>query len=128
MRGVGLLLFLIATCATTTRGETNILLRAGYGVPSGYQVGTSADVQRRVVDAFFEKYPYIQVVSTQGMHMPGGSRTQDLIPFMQIAGDIAPDVLFVNFRQSQTYIDKKLLYPLDQYVEAAAGVALPDGE
>ena len=47
--------------------------------------------------------------------------------FMQIAGDIAPDVVFVNFKQSHTYISMKLLYPLDVYVEQLAGVSVSDG-
>ena len=51
----------------------------------------------------------------------------DMVPFMQIAGDVAPDVMRVNFRQSQTYIDLQLLFPLEHYVELAARASLVDG-
>ncbi|MCJ8328550.1 MAG: extracellular solute-binding protein [Lentisphaeria bacterium] len=33
---------------------------------------------------------------------------------LQIAGDIAPDILYVNFRKSDTYIRSGFLYPLDK--------------
>ncbi len=33
---------------------------------------------------------------------------------LQIAGDMAPDVLYVNFRKSDTYIRSGFLYPLDK--------------
>jgi multiple sugar transport system permease protein len=34
---------------------------------------------------------------------------------LQIAGGIAPDVLFINFRKSDTYIRNRFLHPLDEY-------------
>ncbi len=34
-------------------------------------------------------------------------------PLMAIAGGVAPDVIYVNFRQSDTYIRQGFLYPLD---------------
>ncbi len=40
----------------------------------------------------------------------------DIVPLMQIAADIAPDVMYVNFRQSDTYIQQGFLYPLDKFV------------
>jgi multiple sugar transport system permease protein len=49
-----------------------------------------------------------------------------MVPMMQIAGDIAPDVLYVNFRISHSYITKKLLLPLDQYLEDMVGVSFHD--
>jgi multiple sugar transport system permease protein len=35
---------------------------------------------------------------------------------LAIAGGMAPDVLYVNFRKSDTYIRNGFLYPLDEYV------------
>jgi ABC-type sugar transport system permease subunit/ABC-type glycerol-3-phosphate transport system substrate-binding protein len=85
---------------------------------------TPAD--RKILAAFRQRYPSIDPVSTTGLQL-SGSRTEDMVPLMQIAGDIAPDVLHVNFRQSHTYIQMNLLYPLDDYVEQLAGVSLPGG-
>lgn len=35
-------------------------------------------------------------------------------PLMAIAGGVSPDIIYVNFRQSDTYIQQKFLYPLDR--------------
>ncbi|MCC6679918.1 MAG: extracellular solute-binding protein [Phycisphaeraceae bacterium] len=66
-------------------------------------------------------------MSTTGLSL-GGDRTDQMMPFMQIAGGIAPDVLNVSFGQSQTYISMGLLYPLDEYVEKLAGVKIENGQ
>jgi len=101
-----------------------ITLRA-WGVPNKFDIGIDKTIERIIVEEFCRRYPWIHPVSTEGLQLPG--KTMDMVPFMQIAGDIPPHVLYVNFRQSQTYIDMKLLYPLDKYVEQAAGVQLADG-
>ncbi len=36
------------------------------------------------------------------------------VDLLAIAGGLAPDVLYVNFRKSETYIRNQLLYPLDR--------------
>jgi multiple sugar transport system permease protein len=46
-------------------------------------------------------------ISIEGMGM-------DSRPLMAIAGGVAPDILYVNFRQSDTYIQEGFLYPLDK--------------
>jgi multiple sugar transport system permease protein len=45
-------------------------------------------------------------ITVEGMGM-------DSRPLMAIAGGVAPDILYVNFRQSDTYIQEGFLYPLD---------------
>lgn len=40
--------------------------------------------------------------------------SMDARPLMAIAGGVSPDVIYVNFRQSDTYIQQGFLYPLDQ--------------
>lgn len=92
-------------------------LRA-WGVPDPSSSGVEVKTQRRVLKAFREKVPYVTPVATTGLNM-GGSRKWDITPLMQIAGDIAPHVLYVNFRKSHTYIHQKFLYPLDRFVEQA---------
>ncbi len=108
--------------------DTNgmITLRAT-GVPSDFGIGPIQEGERAIMDNFREMHPDINPVSSTGLVLPGGSSTMDMVPFMQIAGDIAPDVLYVNFRQSQTYIGMGLLLPLDSYIEQIAGVTIEDG-
>jgi hypothetical protein len=112
-----------AAQAPGPNGEV-IRLRA-YGVPTGLDVGPTAEAQRQIMEAFHAKYPWIVPVSTTGLQLPGLS-TNDVVPMMQIAGGIPNHVLYVNFRQSHTYISKKLLYPLDRYLEVLAGVIIDD--
>ena len=67
--------------------------------------------------AFQERWPQISLVSATGLNIPG--RAMDTTPLMQIAGDISPSVLYVNFRQSGTYIRSRCLYPLDRCLKGA---------
>ena len=46
-------------------------------------------------------------ITVQGLSM-------DARPLMAIAGGVSPDVLYVNFRQSDTYIQQGFLHPLDR--------------
>jgi ABC-type sugar transport system permease subunit/ABC-type glycerol-3-phosphate transport system substrate-binding protein len=46
-------------------------------------------------------------ITVEGMTMDSG-------PLMAIAGGVSPDILYVNFRQSDTYIQEGFLYPLDK--------------
>ena len=41
----------------------------------------------------------------------------DSAPLMAIAGGTSPDVIYVNFRQSETYISQGFLYPMDEFIE-----------
>lgn len=68
-----------------------------------------------VIEAFKEKYPYIELRSFSGIQIEG--MDLDSGPLMAIAGGVAPDIMYVNFRQSDTYIQNNFLYPLDEFIE-----------
>ncbi|OGV60124.1 MAG: hypothetical protein A2283_19460 [Lentisphaerae bacterium RIFOXYA12_FULL_48_11] len=70
---------------------------------------------RAVIDAFQKKYPYIKLSAPTGLEIPEMS-SMDTKPLMAIAGGVSPDVIYVNFRQSDTYIQEGFLYPLDQWI------------
>jgi multiple sugar transport system permease protein len=105
--------------------EPTIELRA-WGVPEYARNDLESLADRQIVEAFEERFPHVKPVSTAGLVIPGRD-IKDIIPLMQIAGDIAPDVLYVNFRQADTFIRNKFLYPLDRYVEGLAGVTVRGG-
>ena len=106
-------------------GQGGIRLRA-YGVPTS-SAGMANLADLRVLGEFRKLNPLVNPVSSTGITIPGGSRTMDMIPLMQIAGDIAADVMYVNFRQSDTYIRNKFLYPLDKYIEKTLGLDIENG-
>lgn len=74
---------------------------------------TKADLE--VIKAFNKKYPYIQLQAFTGIKIE--DMDLDVGPLMAIAGGVAPDILYVNFRQSDTYIQNNFLYPLDKYIK-----------
>jgi len=55
----------------------------------------------------------VQLHRFSGIQVEGVEST-----LLAIAGNVAPDVLYVNFRQSQTYIDQGFLAPLDDPADA----------
>ena len=71
-----------------------------------------------VVQAFREKFPHIELRAFSGIKIEG--MEMDSGPLLAIAGGVAPDVIYVNFRQSDTYIQKNLLYPLDEFIAEEA--------
>ncbi len=67
-----------------------------------------------VIEAFKKKYPDIELRSFSGIKIDG--MDLDSGPLMAIAGGVAPDIMYVNFRQSDTYIQNNFLYPLDEFM------------
>jgi len=69
----------------------------------------------RVTERFLETHPHIRLQSSTPLQIEGAS--MDAAPLMAIAGGTSPDIIYVNFRQSDTYIQQGFLYPLDEYIE-----------
>jgi len=67
-----------------------------------------------VLDAFRKLHPDIELRAYSGIMIEG--MDLDAGPLMAIAGGVAPDIIYVNFRQSDTYIQNNFLYPLDEYI------------
>jgi len=103
-----------------------LILRA-WGVPDLTRPDVDTLAKLAILEAFERKFPHIRPVSDVGLQIP--SLTLDVAPLMQIAGDIPAHVMYVNFRQSDTFISNKFLYPLDKYVEEAVGLkgGIPGG-
>ena len=73
-------------------------------------------VEAAVIQRFLEDHPNVRIKKETNLRM--GNNTMDVVPLMQIAGDISPDVIYVNFRFSETYIQKGFLKPLDEYMSS----------
>ena len=95
------------------------------GVPDSNATGVNGETSMSTVRAFQKLHPDIRLVCPTGLS--AGARAMDTIPLMQIAGDISPAVIYVNFRQSSTYIGQKFLYPIDKYLEKESGTDVRDG-
>ncbi len=105
---VGLWFFFFLCSAV--RGEVTIKV---YGLPDVTSPSIDSKIAKAVLDEFYKKYPDIRVTSSTGMTIGGAGESL----LVQIAGKMAPDVMYVNFRYSHTYIDQEFLYPLDEFVK-----------
>ncbi|MCG3148764.1 MAG: hypothetical protein PCFJNLEI_02211 [Verrucomicrobiae bacterium] len=110
--------------AGTVGAEQPVELRA-FGVPQTDTGDVASQALLETMEEFHRQHPNVRLVSPIGLQIPG--RTWDLQQLMQIAGDVAPHAMYVNFRMSDTFIQQRFLYPLDQYLERTAGVTLKDG-
>jgi multiple sugar transport system permease protein len=108
-------------CFAAEDDET-IILRAAWGIPDTAGLNVDNISRLRIIESFMDKYPNIKPVSSTGLNLQTQRRNMDVVPMMQIAGDIAPHILYVNFRQSHTYISSRFLYPLDQYIYDSIGL------
>ena len=93
--------------------EESIVLKV-FELPESRKTDPYTKAELAVQKAFEEKYPYIDLKPFSGIEIEGMS--MDAAPLLAIAGGVAPDILYVNFRQSDTYIRNGFLYPLDEYI------------
>src|SRR5438552_11661405 len=97
LRALVCITFASSISAQTTQPNEPLILRSAL-VPGTVDYGPVAEGQRRIVEAFRQHHPDILPVTTAGL-LVNSSSGSDILPLMQIAGDIAPDVMYVNFRQ-----------------------------
>jgi len=86
-----------------------------FQLPDPKNTDAFAKADRAVIEAFKTKYPYIELRSFSGINIEG--MDLDAGPLMAIAGGVSPDIIYVNFRQSDTYIQNNFLYPLDKFLD-----------
>ena len=124
------IMLIAAVAAFVSAGEVpsqsgTIDLKA-WGVPDGFASGTAGEVSIKIAKEFRKTHPSVNLWPVTGLVLPGLDNL-NMIPLMQIAGDISPAVIYVNFSQSSTYINQKFLYPIDKYLEKASGTDVRDG-
>ena len=80
-----------------------------------YEIGDKAMVG--VAQEFMRRYPNVKLKPFSFIKVPAGgvSIASDTDILMSMAAGTAPDVLTVNFRQSDTYIRQGFLLPLDKF-------------
>lgn len=80
-------------------------------VPSPVATGPDARASRAVLRAFRARYPHIQIQSFDMPEIEGMG--MDSAPLMAIAAGVPPHAIYVNFRQSSTYINRGFLEPME---------------
>jgi len=83
-------------------------------LPDDSDMRIQAQADRAVLQAFKEVHPEIEVVRFGGIQM--ADLSMDVGPLMAIAGGISPQVIYVNFRKSDSYIRQGFLQPLNDFI------------
>ncbi len=96
-----------------------VILRVGgagaFKLPDKNATDPQGRANRAIVDAFERAHPDIQLESAQGLQIQGQAAESNLL--LAFAGGTAPDVVYVNFRSSASYIQQGFLLPLDDYLK-----------
>ena len=87
--------------------------------PSTGVYDISGKATAAVAQAFMARYPNIRLHPFSFLQPPKGTESSggETNILMAMAGGVAPDVLTVNFRSSETFISQGFLYPMDKFVD-----------
>lgn len=87
----------------------------GFKLPDKNATDPNSRANRAIVEAFERSHPGIRLESAQGLQIGGPAAESNLL--LAFAGGTAPDVVYVNFRSSASYIQQGFLIPLDDYLK-----------
>ncbi|HVL39943.1 MAG TPA: extracellular solute-binding protein [Fimbriimonadaceae bacterium] len=100
-----------AICLAQEPIQIRMMAGAGMGIPPKEATDPRSLARRAIFETFHRQNPDIRVVNAGGLEMVG-PRAESMF-LMSMAGDTAPDVFYVNFRQYYNYIDQGFCRPLD---------------
>lgn len=108
-----------ALLASPTRAEEVVRLRmlggiGAWGIPPKEASDPRSNATRAVFDAFHKAHPNIRIEAIGGLMIRGPASEANFL--MSMAGDVAPDVFYVNFRQLWNFYEQGFMYPLDEYI------------
>ncbi len=105
-----------AASLAVAQDELTIRMMSGpYGIPPKESTSTSAQIKRKTFEEFHRANPGLRVVNAGGLSFSGGN-LDDSMFLMSMAGDSAPDVFYVNFRQYYTFLEQGFCRPLDDLI------------
>ncbi|HRI43272.1 MAG TPA: extracellular solute-binding protein [Fimbriimonadaceae bacterium] len=106
----------VAVVALSWCQPVTIRMMAGpsWGIPPKEASDPRSLARRAVFEEFQRQNPGIRVVNAGGLTIAGDKA--DSMFLMSMAGDTAPDVFYVNFRQYYNYIDQGFCLSLDDLI------------
>ncbi len=114
-----LVFLLLSLSSVPAQSAAPIILRVGgaggFKLPDKNATDPQSRANRAIVDAFEREHPGVQLQGAQGLQIGGPAAESSLL--MAFAGGAAPDVIYVNFRNSASYISQGFLEPLDGYLK-----------
>jgi multiple sugar transport system permease protein len=112
----------LLTLAGAAWGQERVTIRMmgrSQGIPPPEATDPRSLARRAVFDEFHRLNPEIEVVNAGGLELTGDRAEAGLL--MSLAGNTAPDVFYVNFRQYFSYIDQGFCRPLDDFLARDPG-------
>lgn len=109
-----LILLILAALGLGQPVEIRMMAGQGYGIPPKESTATTSLVRRAVFEEFHRQNPDIRVVNAGGLNLVGPQA--DNMFLMSMAGDVSPDVFYVNFRQYYTFLEQGFCRPLDDLI------------
>lgn len=113
-----LIIFALGFCVLPSghAEQEKIPLRVS-GLPNPNLADPTSIGRQRALDAFLKQNPDIEVKPAEGIRIE--TLASEVTTIMMIAGDIAPDVLNMNFRSMDTFVGQGMVAPLDEFVAKA---------
>jgi multiple sugar transport system permease protein len=115
---MAIVLILAALPAAARASGAIVTVRVGgsldFTIPDKNAPDPKTRADRAVIDAFEREHPNIRLVNANGLQIKGPAGESNLL--MAFAGGNAPDVVYVNFRDMENYIQQGFLVPLDGYL------------
>lgn len=115
--GLALLLTLLLFALSAAQDKPIIIRMmagASFGIPPKEDTNPRSIARRAVFEEFARRNPGIRLENAGGLDLSGPNFDQGFL--MAMAGDNAPDVFYVNFRQYYNFIDQGFCRPLDDLV------------
>lgn len=101
-----------AVSAAEKSAEEHTITFRAQGMPTPTQVDIGSVAMREVVRVYMDQNPHLRI---EAFAMPavGGTSSMDSGPLMAISAGVPPHAIYVNFRQSSTYIKQGFLEPME---------------
>ncbi len=114
----------LACCFAMLADASETVVLRVQGLPNDAAADPASLAEQNVVARFRELHPGIEVQPAEGLRL--ATLNSEASTIMMIAGGIAPDVIRMNFRSSDTYIRQGIAAPLGSFLsqEQDGGAAI----
>ncbi len=111
---IPILLLLAALAGAQEPITIRMMAGPAMGIPPKEDTNPRSQARRAIFDEFHRQNPGIRVINAGGLELTGDRAESGFL--MSMAGDTAPDVFYVNFRQYYNFIDQGFCRPLDDLI------------
>jgi multiple sugar transport system permease protein len=107
------LFFLLA--ALSSAQTIRMMASVAFGIPQKEATDSRSVARRAVFEEFQRENPGIHVVNYGGLNLDAGDDSESAF-LMSMAGDTAPDIFYIAFREYYDYVGQGFCRPLDDLI------------